>query len=59
MRTKIFQMLIKVAECVGTVNRANMHSEDFLHVEGTTADGREFYVTLNVQDKKEEKKDGN
>jgi hypothetical protein len=55
MRAKIFQILIKVAEWVGTVNRANMHSDDFMLVEGTTADGRYFHVSLNIQDKKEEK----
>jgi hypothetical protein len=31
-----------------------MHSEDFMIVEGVTADGREFHVSLNI---KEEKKD--
>ena len=55
MRSKIFKILIMVAEWVGTVNRANMHSDDFLIVEGTTADGREFHVSLNVQKKKEDK----
>ena len=59
MRSKIFQILIKVAEWVGTVNRANMHSENFMLVEGTTADGREFHVSLNIQGNKEDKKDGN
>lgn len=53
MRAKIFQILIKVAEWVGTVNRASMHSEDFMIVEGTTADGREFYVSLNIKEEKE------
>lgn len=57
MRSKIFQILIKVAEWVGTINRANMHSDDFMIVEGTTADGRPFHVSLNIQDKKEEEKD--
>ena len=59
MRSKIFQILIKIAEWVGTVNRANMHSDDFMLIEGTTDDGREFHVTLNVMEKKEDKKDGN
>lgn len=56
MRSKIFQILIKVAEWVGTINRANMHSDDFMIVEGTTADGREFHVSLNI---KEAEKNGN
>ena len=55
MRSKIFQILIKVAEWVGTVDRANMHSDDFMIVEGTTADGRAFHVSLNI--KKEAKED--
>lgn len=54
MRSKIFQILIKIAEWVGTVNRANMHSDDFMLIEGITDDGREFHVSLNIQDKKEE-----
>ena len=56
MRSKIFQILIKIAEWVGTVNRANMHNDDFMIVEGTTADGREFHVSLNIR---EEENDGN
>ena len=56
MSAKIFQILIKIAEWVGTVNRANMHSEDFMLIEGVTEDGRKFHVSLNVEDK-EEKKD--
>ena len=59
MRIKIFKILIMVAELVGSVDRANMHGENFMLVEGTTADGREFHVSLNVMDKKEEKEDGN
>ena len=54
MRSKIFQILIKVAEWVGNIDRANMHSDDFMIVEGTTADGRPFHVSLNIQSKKEE-----
>ena len=59
MRSNIFQTLIKVAECIGTVYRANMHNDDFMIVEGTTSDGREFHVSLNIQNKEEEKTDGN
>ena len=56
MRSWIFQILIRIADEVGTINRASMHSDDFMIVEGTTADGREFYVSLNI---KEAEKDGN
>ena len=56
MKSKIFQILIKVAEFVGTINCANMYSEDFMIVEGVTADGRKFRVSLSIE---EEKKDGN
>ena len=59
MRSKIFQVLLNVAHWVGNIDRANMHSEDFMIIEGTTADGREFHVSLNIQNTKEEKKDGN
>ena len=59
MRSTILKTLIAIAEQVGTVKRVNMHNEDFLNVEGTTADGRDFYVTLNVLDKKEDQTDGN
>lgn len=54
MRSKIFQVLLNVAQWIGNIDRANMHSEDFMIVEGTTADGREFHVSLNIQGKKEE-----
>lgn len=57
MRSKIFQILIKVAEWCGTVKEANMFTNDFMKVQGVTDDGREFYVALNILDKKEEKKD--
>ena len=50
MRSKIFKILIMVAEWVGTIHRANMHSDDFMIVEGTTADGREFHVSLNIRE---------
>ena len=55
MRSIIFKVLIMVAEKVGTVKRANLHSENFMIVEGTTADGREFHVSLNI--KREAKED--
>lgn len=58
MRAKIFQILIKVAEWVGNVNRANMHGEDFMIIEGDTHDGRPFTVSLSIHDK-EEQNDGN
>ena len=54
MKTKIFQILVHIAQWVGTIDRANMHNEDFMIVEGTTADGREFHVSLNIQKKKED-----
>ncbi len=50
MRSAIFKALIKIAELIGTVARANMHSGDFMMVEGVTRDGREFYVSLNVKE---------
>ena len=59
MSINIFRILIKVAELVGTINCANMHSENFMLVDGTTADGREFHVSLSIQKNKEEEKDGN
>ena len=54
MRLNIFKMLISIAELVGTIKSADMHSENFMTVEGMTADGRKFHVCLNVSAKKEE-----
>ena len=59
MRSTILKTLMTIAEQVGTIKRVNMYSDDFLSVEGITADGRDFYVTLNVHDKEEVKTDGN
>ena len=59
MRSTILKTLMTIAEQVGTIKRVNMYNDDFLSVEGTTADGRDFYVTLNVHDKEEDKTDGN
>ena len=59
MRNNIFKVLLNVAGWVGNIHRASMHNEDFMIIEGTTADGREFHICLNVQKKKEEEKDGN
>lgn len=54
MRFKIFMILLKAAEWVGTVSKANMHSENFMRIEGKTENGDAFYVTFHVE---EEKKD--
>lgn len=54
LMTAIFQILIKVAQFVGNVNRANMHDESFMLVEGTSHDGRPFTVSLSIQDKEDE-----
>lgn len=54
MRAKIFQILIKVAEWVGNVNRANMHGEDFMIIVGDTQDGRPFTVSLSIRNKEEQ-----
>ena len=57
-RCTLFQNLTSLATTVGTVSRANMHSKDWMRIEGTTDDGRDFYVSLHVQEK-ECKENGN
>lgn len=57
-RCTLFQNLTSLATVVGTVNRANMHSGDFMLIEGTTADGRVFHMSLNVH-AEEDQKNGN
>ena len=53
MKSKIFQILIKIAEWCGEIKSANMHSEDFMLVQGVTADGRNFTVSLSIHEKEE------
>lgn len=52
-RCDIFQILTSVAAGIGTVCAANMHNKDFMHIEGTTADGKAFSVSLHVKEKEE------
>jgi hypothetical protein len=48
---------LNLAEGIGSITEANLHDNDFIKVAGVTDDGREFYVSINILDKKEEKED--
>lgn len=54
--TEIFEALLHLAGGVGTVTSAMMYDSGFMTVEGKTAEGKKFSVTLNIM---EDKKDGN
>lgn len=48
---------LNLAEGIGSITEAKLFDNDFIKVAGVTDDGREFYVSINILDKKEEKED--
>lgn len=50
MSILVFKTLLAVAERLGKISDANMHSENFMIINGKTDDGRKFYVSLNIEE---------
>ena len=50
---EIFEALLHLAGGVGTVSNAMMYDHGFMTVEGKTADGKKFSVTLNIKEENE------
>lgn len=48
----IFDVLLRVADAIGTVKTAHLYSEDFINIEGKDAEGKTFSITF-----REEKQD--
>ena len=48
---KIFEEMIRLADCVGTICEALMYENGFMSVSGVRADGSKFAFTLNVEEK--------
>jgi hypothetical protein len=48
---------LNLAEGVGSIQEVGMYENDFIKVAGVTDDGKEFYVSINILDNKEEKED--
>ena len=55
MKINVFENLLYIGKCVGTVTSANLYHEGFMTVDGKTEDGKKFSITLSI--KEEEKKD--
>ena len=45
--------LIGVAGKVGTVSSALMYDHDYMTIEGVTADGKKFHISLRVREEEE------
>ena len=57
---EIFEALIHLAAGVGNVTSAMMYDNGFMTVEGKTADGKKYSVTLNIkEDESKEEEGGN
>ena len=54
--TENFQKLIEIGTNLGCITNAHLYHNDFITIEGKTAEGKEFSLSLHI---KEEKNDGN
>lgn len=52
----ILQKLIEVSATVGNITDVHLYNNDFINIEGVTADGKKFSLSLHMR---EEEKDGN
>ena len=53
----IYRQLLSIACVLGNVHQAFLYKSGFVSIEGTTYEGKEFTLTLNI--KEEEINDGN
>lgn len=51
---EIFEALLHLAGGVGKVSSAMMYDHGFMTVEGQTAEGKKFSVTLNIKEAEDE-----
>lgn len=51
-----FQKMIEIGTKLGAITDAHMYHNDFITIEGKTAEGKEFSLSLHIE---EEKNDGN
>lgn len=52
----IFQKLMEIGTKVGNITDAHLYNNDFINIEGVTAEGKKFSLSLHIM---EEEKDGN
>ena len=52
----ILQKLIEIGTTVGNITDVHLYNNDFINIEGMTADGKKFSLSLHIR---EEKNDGN
>lgn len=52
----VFHKLLDIGAEMGAITAAHMYNNDFITIEGVTAEGKKFSLTLHIE---EEKNDGN
>lgn len=54
--SEIFQKLLNIGLKLGTVTNAHLYDNDFITIEGVTAEGKKFSLNLHITE--EEKENG-
>jgi hypothetical protein len=47
----IFEVLLRIANANGTVKSAHLYSEDFITIEGESAEGKKFTFSFREEEK--------
>lgn len=47
----LFDVLLRVADSVGTVKSAHLYSADFIRIDGETDEGKPFSITFREEEK--------
>ena len=52
--SEIFQKLMNIGLKIGEVTTAHLYDNDFITIEGVTAEGKKFSITLHVTEEEKE-----